>query len=94
MNKKKIRKIYTDRKGRNYNKESYFVGGKVKIRRIYVIDGIPENEFYEQNATDIDHLKNGEYWLISNEKDLSNLCKKSNNIEPDLSDNKFDDLPF
>jgi len=40
----------------------------MKFRKVYVTDGKPADEFYEKNATDIDHLKNGEYWLISNEK--------------------------
>ena len=90
----KKRKIHTDRKGRDYIKESYFVGGKMKSRRIYVIDGIPEDEFYEKNATDIDHLKNGEYWLISSEKNSDEFCDKSDKNETNLSDNKFDSLPF
>ncbi len=90
----KKRKIHTDRKGRDYIKESYFVGGKMKSRRIYVIDGIPEDEFYKKNATDIDHLRNGEYWLISSEKDSADFCDKSDKNETNLSDNKFDSLPF
>lgn len=52
---KKKRKIYRDKKGREYIKESYFVGGKMKFRRIFDIDGIPEDEFYERNATISDH---------------------------------------
>jgi hypothetical protein len=62
--KKKI-KIHKDKKGRDYIKESFFVGGKMKFRKVYVVDGIPADEFYEKNATDIDHHINGEYWLIS-----------------------------
>ena len=82
MKKKKEIKIYTDHKGREYIKESYFVGGKMKFRKIYVIDGIPEDEFYEKNATDIDHFQNGEYWLINSEKDSDDFYNKSNNNEP------------
>lgn len=44
--------IYKDRKGRDYIKEAYFVGGKMKFRKVYVIDGIPVEEFYEKNETD------------------------------------------
>ena len=29
-------------------KESYFVGGKMKFRKVYVINGIPAEEFYEK----------------------------------------------
>ncbi len=68
MKTKKKMKIHKNKKGRDYIKESYFVGGKMKFRKVYVTDGKPADEFYEKNATDIDHLKNGEYWLISNEK--------------------------
>jgi hypothetical protein len=33
----------------------------MKIHRIYVVDGIPTNEFYEKNATDLDFYLNGDY---------------------------------
>ena len=91
---KKKRKVHKDKNGRDYIKESYFVGGKMKFRKVYVIDGIPVEEFYEKNATDIDHYLNGEYWLISGEKDANNNCDESNNEEPDLSDAETGDLPF
>jgi hypothetical protein len=86
-----LKKIHKDKNGREYIKESYFVGGKMKFRRVYVIDGIPAEEFYEQNASDIDHCINGEYWKISYEKDSS---RESSNKKPDLSHNESDDLPF
>ncbi|MBK3517662.1 hypothetical protein [Carboxylicivirga marina] len=63
----KKKKIYKDKKGREYVKEAYFVGGKQKFRRIFVIDSIPADKYYEQNATDIDHVINEEYWLIKGE---------------------------
>ena len=90
----KKRKIYKDKNGRNYIKESYFVGGKMKFQKVYVIDGIPEEEFYKKNATDIDHYLNGEFWLISSEKDFNNNCDESNKQEPGLSDVKIKELPF
>ena len=90
----KKRKIYKDKNGRDYIKESYFVGGKMKFRKVYVIDGIPAEEFYEKNATDIEHYLNGEYWLISNEKYSNNNCDESNTQEPDLSDDQTKDFPF
>ena len=66
----------------------------MKIRKIYAIDGIPADEFYEKNVTDIDHLQDGEYWLISSEKDSDDFCNKSDKNEPDLSDDEYDSLPF
>ncbi len=54
-----------------FKKETYFVGGKMKFRRIYVIDGIPADEFYEKNASDLDFYLNGEYELMSSERDFN-----------------------
>ena len=69
MNKKKKKKIRRDKNGREFIKEAYFVGGKMKFHRIYVIDGIPADEFYEKNATDLDFHLNEDYELIDNVKD-------------------------
>jgi hypothetical protein len=99
---KRKRKIHTDKHGRDFIKESYFVGGKMKIRRVYVIDGIPEQEFYERNATDIDHFKNGEYWLAKSENDADDVSDISDRQDYDFSDiqeqdvsgEKWVDLPF
>ncbi|WP_010423969.1 hypothetical protein [Anaerophaga thermohalophila] len=82
---KQKRKIHKDKNGLDYIKESYFVGGKMKFRKVYVIDGIPAEDFFEKNATDINHYLNCEYWLINKESDRE---------EPDLSDEKNRDLPF
>ncbi len=65
----------------------------MKFRRVYVVDGIPADEFYEKNATDLDHFRNGEYWLMSSEQD-SNDCEESSEQKPDLSDDEIEDLPF
>ena len=87
-------KTYKDKSGREYIKESYFVGGKMKFRKVYVISGLPVEEFYKNNATDIDHYLNGEYWLISSEKDSGNNCEESNRQKPYLSEGETEDLPF
>ncbi|MCW3789719.1 hypothetical protein [Plebeiibacterium sediminum] len=89
---KKKKKIHTDKKGREFIKESYFVGGKMKFRRIYEIDGIPEDEFYKQNATDLDFYLNGDYELMSCEKDSNSHLNEQNIIENDSLNNE--DLPF
>ncbi len=67
-----MKKIHRDKNGREFIKETYFVGGKMKIRRVYVIDGIPSDEFYEKNASDLDFYLNGDYELMNSEKDFSN----------------------
>lgn len=82
---KRNKKIHRDKKGRDFIKETYFVGGKMKFRRIYVIDGIPADEFYQKNATDMDFFVNEDFELIN--------CKEQNKQEPDLPDN-IEDLPF
>ncbi len=88
---KKKKKIHKDKNGRDFIKESYFVGGKMKFHRIYVIDGIPADEFYEKNGTDLDFYLNGAYELMSSEKDFN----EQNNKELDLPANKdTENLPF
>jgi len=49
-------------------KEAYFVGGKMKFHRIYVIEGIPEEDFYKKNASDLDFFLNGDYELMDGGK--------------------------
>jgi putative NIF3 family GTP cyclohydrolase 1 type 2 len=61
---KSKKKIHRDKKGREFIKEPYFVGGKMKFRRIYVIDGMPADEFYEKNATALDFYLNGDYEVM------------------------------
>ncbi len=92
---KKKKKIYKDKHGREYIKESYFVGGKMKYHRIYVIDGMPADEFYEKNATDLDFYMNGDYHLMSSEKDSNHYCNEEVENKSDLLDNdELNDLPF
>lgn len=91
----KKKKIHKDKNGREFIKESYFVGGKMKFRRIYVIDGIPAEEFYEKNATDLDFYMNGDYHLMSSENESNNHDDEQIVGKSDLPDNEDDkDLPF
>jgi len=91
----KKKKIHKDKNGREFIKESYFVGGKMKFHRIYVIDGIPADEFYEKNATDLDFFINGDYHLMSSENDSNNHDTLQKDIESDTNDNgNLKDLPF
>ena len=95
MKNKRKKKIYKDKNGREFIKRTYFVDGKMKHDRIYVIDGILENEFYEKNATDLDFFINGDYELMSIEKDCDNHFNEQKKEESDLSDNEdVKDLPF
>ena len=92
MKKKKQSQIYKDKNGRDFIKESYFVGGKLKFRRVYVIDGLPADEFYEKNATDLDFYLNEDYWLMESRKGPDH-CNGQNQHDTDLS-NKNENLPF
>ncbi len=67
MKNNRKKKIHIDKNGHEFIKETYFAGGKMKFRRIYVIDGIPADEFYEKNATDLDFYLSGDYELMSSE---------------------------
>lgn len=90
MKKQKNRRIYQDKDGREYQKESYFIGGKMKFRRVYVIDGIPADEFYEKNATVIEMVIDGDFHLVDDKNDSANCYD-----EPIPSDKKdVGDLPF
>ena len=64
MGKKKNKtKVYKDDKG-EYIKKWYFLRGKQKYYKVYVIDGIPADEFYEQNADPITLLQDEQYELL------------------------------
>jgi hypothetical protein len=91
---KKKKKIYKDKRGIEYVKESYFLGSKMKFRMVYVLDGISTEEFYAKNETDLDHFRNEEYWLMSSEQDSNHDCEESSELKLDLSDDKIEDLPF
>jgi len=92
---KKKKKIHRDKNGREFIKETYFVGGKMKFHRIYVIDGIPEDEFYKKNASDLDFYLNGDYELMNSEKDSNYQLNEQNDKELDSPDNNdLKDLPF
>jgi hypothetical protein len=91
----KKKKIHKDKNGREFIMESYFVGGKMKFDRIYVIDGIPVDEFYEKNATDLDFYLNGDYELMSSETYSNNQSNEQNKGESDLPHYEdLKDLPF
>lgn len=65
----------------------------MKFRRVYVIDGLPVNEFIKKNSTDLDFYLNGDYELMTGEKDIDNLNNEQSKKASDLSDNS-EDLPF
>ena len=95
MKNKKKKKIHINKHGLEYIKETYFAGGKMKFRRIYVIDGIPADEFYEKNATDLDFYLNGDYELMSSEKVRSNHYNEQSKNEFELPDDRDqNDQPF
>ena len=59
-NKPKIRK---DKKG-EFIYHKYFIRGKMKLQKIYVVDSIFVDEFYEKNADPITLLQNGDYEFL------------------------------
>ena len=89
---KKKKKVYKDKNGREYIKESYFVRGEMKFYRVYVIDGIPVDEFYEKNATDLDFHMNGDYHLMSEYQ--SNNLDDEQTGKKNVSQNNDDDIFF
>jgi len=87
----KKKKIHKDKNGSEFIKELYFVGGKMKFRRVYMIDGITADEFYEKNALDLDFYMNGDFHLMSNEVESNNHDTLQNDLE---SDKNINNLPF
>ena len=81
MKNNRKKKIHIDKNGREFIKETYFVGGKMKFRRIYVIDGIPADEFYEKNATDLDFYLNGDHELMRSERPIKIFDNINNLIQ-------------
>jgi hypothetical protein len=63
MKTKKKPKIYRDKNG-EFIKHPYFVGGKQKFTKVYVINGIPAQEFYRQNADPLTLFQNGDYEIL------------------------------
>ena len=81
MKNKCEKRIYRDKNGGEFTKESYFLGGKMKFRKVYVINGIPADEYYEKNAPDVDFYLNGDYDLINREKDLTTISKEPDSLD-------------
>ncbi len=79
MKDKRKKKIHREKNGREFIKRTYFVQGKMRVEKIYLIDGIPEGEFYEKNATDLDFYMNGDYHLMSSENDPGNYFSEQSN---------------
>ena len=95
MKNNRKKKIHRDKNGREFIKVTYFVSGKMKFRRIYVIDGMPADEFYKKNATDLDFYLNGDYELMSSEKYSDSHFNEQKGEESDLFYNEdVKDLPF
>ena len=63
MKQKRKPKIWEDHRG-EYILRTYFVRGKMKKEKIYVIDGIPAEEFYLQNADPITLLQERNYDIL------------------------------
>lgn len=61
----------------------------MKFRRTYVIDGIPADEFYKKNATDLDFYLNGDYELMNSENNSNNHFNEKNSKEPDSPDDEI-----
>ncbi|WMJ71723.1 hypothetical protein RCC89_00845 [Cytophagaceae bacterium ABcell3] len=63
----------------------------MKFHRVFVIDGIPADEFYEKNASDIDFFMNEDYELITHDKKITSHSNGKQDIQ--ILDPE-DDLPF
>ncbi len=63
MKRKNKSKIHKDHKG-EFIYETYFIRGKIKRQKIYVVDGVSTEEFYRQNADPVTLFQNGDYELL------------------------------
>ncbi len=89
----KNKKIHKDKNGREFIKEVYFVRGKMKHHKVYVVNGISAEEFYAQNASDLEFYQNGDYHLIRGEEQGYNKNVLPDDSELDPKDD-LEDLPF
>ena len=69
-------KLPRGQKNRDYRLEAYFVGGKMKHRRVSLIDGIEVEEFYLAHADDSILIADGH-------EDL--LFEREEKVEPNQS---------
>ncbi len=72
MKNKGKKKNHIDKSGREFIKDSYFVGWKIKFRRTYVIGVIPADEFYKKNATELDLYLNQDFELNNSKSESNN----------------------
>lgn len=63
MKNKNNHKIHKDKNG-EFIYKTYFIRGKMKRQKIYVIDGMLADEFYIKNADPITLFQNGDYELL------------------------------
>ena len=63
-------------KNKTYRIETYFVGGKMKKRKIPLIDGLPVEEFIRRNADDVFLLQEG-YYEILQERQVKSRTRRS-----------------
>ncbi len=61
---KKKQKVHKDNNG-EFIYKTYFVRGKMKKQKIYIVEGMPAEEFYGQNADTIALVQNGDYELLN-----------------------------
>ena len=52
------------KKGRDFRFETCFVGGKMKKRKIPLVEGQPVDDFIRQNADDIFLLQEGHFEIL------------------------------
>jgi hypothetical protein len=90
------------KKNKNFRTEIYFVGGKMKKRKIPLIDGMEVHEFIRRNADDAFLIENG-YYEVLHEREMQRSrtseweaeVKKGSGVAPSLPPaNHSDDLPF
>lgn len=90
------------KKNRDYRVEIYFVRGKMKKRKIPLIDGMEINEFVRRNADDTFLIENGYYEILheremqrnASKERLTNEKEGANDAATKRSIKADDDLPF
>jgi hypothetical protein len=88
------------KKSKGYRTEIYFVRGKMKKRKIPLIDGLEVEEFIRRNADDVFLLQNGYYEILHERESKRNApgdlgaAKKPASDNDRCSTTNCEELPF
>ena len=82
------------KKSKHYRTEVFFVRGKMKKRKIPLIDGLEPEEFIRRNADDIFLLQEGYFEILYEREQERNKTEQAVPEPPDSASESVTSLPF